>query len=1078
MTRDSAKRKLPLTVKAGPFAATEGERKLVTVLFADVAQSARFVAGCDPEDADRQLFSLLQIMIEGVHRYGGTVNQVMGDGIMALFGAPRAQEDHGLRACLAAEAILARFSLLQQDTDGLADARVRLGLSTGEVVVRAAHDDFGLKYRIVGEAVYLAQRLETAAQSGSALMDGATLRLVSDLVSFRPAGSVRLKLDADPVLAFAMCGLRNDYSGRLRRAREPVCAFIGRSRDLDRLKSFWCDAEAGQGRVSVVTGEAGIGKSRLLQEFVATLPASAHSLVMCECLPTGAARVLSPIARILRALIRKGEAADGVIDPLSIERLLRDAAIEGNLARAAVADSLGFSSDDPGWAGLDPPERLQIAVETVGQLLVTAGRQNPQIILLEDFHWADSETRALAGELAQRAMSARLLLIVTSRSHHEKPWRAWPAVRQMELRALSPEQTTAMLEDLLGSGHDLEELRHLLAVKTQGNPFFLEECVRSLEDSGSLERHSNGRQLVVPVAALEIPSTVQGVLAARIDSLPEDERSILVCGSVIGSRLDVGLLRNICPFAREQQLRCLSRLQQAGFLERTRIVPNLEYSFRHALIHDVAYGTILKSKRLLLHAKVLNAIERRSSRKLSGRIELLAHHASEAQHWPKAFAYNRRAARRAQTRSANREAGAFFKAALQALERCPRSPQYVAREIDTRLELFQVLSTLGRHEHTNRELLTCQALARQLNDERRLAKVASATAMDYWVKGDFNEALRIGRDALSKAVDMKDLDSEIEFTVRFGALCIDRGAFDEACGWLQAAIGKIPGEALFKRFGLLVIASVGARTSLARALGEMGRFSDAVRVGDEGIRIADEAGHAFSQVYAQTFVGNALLRKGDFARSLAPLQRSFELCVATRAKMLYPLCAATLGYALVRLGQISEGVNLLEQAASAAKQRDIKFQLSQELGWLGEAYLIAGDTEKAWTLANTALGYARKHGERGDEAWAHWLLGEICVRSDSAAAEASFRSAERLASACGMRPLMAHVSFGLGRLSWQRKDFDSAKAHFDLAVDSYRALQMDYWLDQATKRVALLEKLPGQSPAPLHDKAVVLADKR
>ncbi len=1046
-----------------PLDAFDGERKFVTVMFVDIAQSGRFVAGCDPEDADDALLTLLQIMVEGVERFGGMVNQVLGDGVMAIFGAPRAQEDHGMRACLAAAAIRNRVRALNAEGSGAPDASsIRIGLSSGEVVVKEPNGDYGLKYRVVGEAVYLAQRLESAAPVNGVLISLDTLRLVSQKVAVRPQGVVRIRPDAEAVQAYLLeeIDLGQRPPGPAQRASEPL--FIGRAKDLDRLETLWREVSAGEGRTLAMTGEAGIGKSRLLSEFLGLIPAMKGSAICCEILPAGMARVLEPSARILRHLLQLGS---GTPPAESIAQALSELDVAGRNALSAVQQVFDLAVDDPAWSQLEPAERLQNIVETVADVVDAACRGAPMILAFEDFQWADSETRLLTQELAQRVPNSRLFLIVTSRESGGSAWAGWPAAQELELTPFSRSQTSDLLETWLGNDPALEELKHLLAVKTQGNPFFLGECVRALEDSGALTRVPGGYDLAVPVSELEIPATVNGVLAARIDALPAVDRTLLVSASVIGARVDVGLLKELCPMEREELFASLGRLQESGFLERTRIVPSLEYSFRHALIHDVAYNTVLKAKRRQRHAQVLAAIEKRSERQLHRKVDLLAHHAFRAESWTKAFIYCRKAAKRAQLRSANREAAVLFGRALEARERLPNKGRMASRDIDTRLEYVQSLFTLGYHDLAYRQLVMAQKTAKKVGDQVRLAKVVSAFMVSHWVRADLEGAVEKGRQALDLAERNGDTRAQIEVGMRLGSLYVDRGDYRAACGLLQSTIAKISDRHLFDRFGLLGLASVGSRNSLARALGELGRFEEAIRVGDEGIMIAMEAGHVFSQIYASIFVGNVLLRKGDFERSLPSLERSYELCASTRAKILLPLSAAALGYAKVRLGQVKDGLALLEGATDEAVRQSMKWQLSQQLNWLGEALLIAGRPEMARGCAERAAKCAKRHGEIGDQAWASWLLGEVYSHealSDDKRALEHYAAAQSIAQAKDMLPLAAHVNFGLAQL--HRRSGASAKAHDKVrsAVQIYKQLQMNHWLPHA-------ERLPGdgvRSPLP------------
>ncbi|MDH3473145.1 MAG: AAA family ATPase [Rhodospirillales bacterium] len=1022
-------------------------------MFADLAQSSRFVIGQDPEDADERLLAVLQLMVDSVHRFGGTVNQILGDGIMALFGVPRAEEDYALRACLAARSIHAMVAQLTGEVGAGGEGSgslVRVGIASGEVVVHRPVGNVGIKYRATGEAVYKAQRLEAAAPPGATLIDQATLaQTVGAQASVEPFGAISVMPDAEPVEALRLTAVDPAGGASDRLLRGGSGHFVGRSGELKTLQGALDQSAKGTGCAVVVCGEAGIGKSRLLSEFVERSSGRQQQIVNCHLLPAALAQSGQPAVQVMRRLLQIGGFSVDQAPSDVVDGLLGSLGVEGQHARAAVLEVLGDALSEPAWLGLDPADRLRWIAETVSRIACAVSRAQPLIIVFEDYHWADSETQLLADCLAEQIRSARVLLLVTCRSHYERTWSAWPGTIEQVLQPLSRSHCSVLLDELMGMDDELGDLKSLLILKTQGNPFFIEECVRSLQESGDLVGSRGACRLAVPVSELQIPTTVHDVLATRIDTLPAAERATLLCASVIGLRADVGLLKEIEGLPREELLARLDRLQEADFLERTRIMPNLEYSFRHHLIHAVAYGTLLKRNRRRLHGKVLGAIERRRSSRMTGRVELLAHHAYAANNWPKAVAYCRRAGLRTQARSANREAKEFFAKALQAICQVPRTGRAVAREIDIRLEFVDSLLPLGNHDEGNRQLEEARRLATELGDERRFANITSSQVPYYWMRGDLEQALQIGKETLAMARRLGHWRCEIRLSTRLGSMLLDRGEYLAARKLLEEAVQRIPANAIHSRFGLLVMASVSSRTTLARALGELGFFAEAIKIGDEGIRIAEENGHVFSQIYANLFVGNALLRKGDFERSLPPLSRSFELCSAIHAKLLYPLSAASLGYAHVRVGEHARGLELLESAACTAEQHTLRFQLSLELTWLAEAHLLAGDSERALAHARQALNHARSHGEQGGEAWALWLLGWICAGregTEGGEAEERLMEARQIAESRQMRPLIAHIDSALGQLYARRKNRPQAQARTAAAVSSYRRLGMTYWL--------------------------------
>ena len=1033
-------------------ASHRGERKFVTVMFVDIVQSAQLIADADPEDADDRLLGVLQAMIDAVQRYGGTVNQVLGDGIMALFGVPRAQEDHALRACLAADAVHALTGPRPESGEPLGVVAVRVGLSSGEVVVRRAENNFDVKYRAVGEAVYLAQRLEEAATPGKTLLSRATLSLATEDVSVTPAGQVRLKPGSDPVEAFELAEVRVDHRGIKGLSRAVATSFIGRTGDLEAIQRLMDTVEGGTGQALAITGEAGIGKSRLVFEFLESVRDRWAATFACDLLPPGLARQHDPLALLVRRLLTTERKQSGEKLRVAVAELVQSLEIEGPYAHSAITEVLGLEPKDSAWLGLEPPERLQAIVEAVSEVVCATSCRQPQVLVFEDFQWVDTETRRFTEELAGRLSSARVLLIVTARSHHEKIWASWPSYEELDLRPLSRTQTSELLDVLLGTDSELDDVKHLLAQKAEGNPFFLEECVRALSEAGSLSGAPGDHRLAVPVAELEIPGSVQGVLAERMDALPASDRALLLRASVIGQRVDVGLLKELQKQSREDLLVRLERLRQAGFLERTRIMPNLEYSFRHALTHDVAYGTLLKRSRRYLHARVMAAIERRRIDQLPRKVELLAYHAFNSEDWPKAYVYCRRAGQHAQARSADLEAVEFYENSLQALSRFPGTRRNRVREINIRLDFIQSLLLLGQYETANIHLLSAQSLADDLGDKRRQARIMSMMALYHWLTGSLPQAIQVGSAALNLARTLNDLELEVPCLYRLGGCAAHRGDYRSACEFLEAAIARIPRNATHRRLGLLGVASAGCFGQWAQSLSELGNFSDARRIANESIRIADESRLAFSQVYSFLSAGYVLLRKGDFESSKPILNEGFALCRTMRLKSLFSPNAAALGLAYVRSGQVAHGLEYLEMASISTDRQALVLRPSQKMSMMAEAYLVAGRIGVARKLAWDSLRLAKSNGEKGHEAWAHWVLGEICIQHDVIAgnqAEVHLYQAHDIAVAHFMKPLVAHIEFGLGRWYCHRKSWDDAILKLKSAMSLYRELEMSSWLKLA-----------------------------
>ncbi len=1023
----------------------EGDRRIATVLFADIVNSSALVADVDPEDANEALLPWLQAMIDAIDGYGGTVTQLLGDGVMALFGAPNAQEHHAIRACLAAQEIQRRCARTGDEGGVPSPVRLRVGISSGEIVTQPIRSGKLIEYRAVGDTVHLAARAEEAARPGEVLLTEGTHSLVAGQVKLKKAGTITLSKTSRNVQTYSLLGVTITKRSMRPLENPGKPSFIGRSQDLTALSDSLARVRGGHGEVFVVTGDPGVGKSRLVLEFLGTIDSGTTRVLKVDLEPAGVPRFDDPVGRLVCSLLELDASAEPEALKATISERLKALHVCGSHAVSAILEVLGQPSNDPGWESIDPPERLRVTLATIADATRALGRKTPLVLVLEDFHWAGAEVQQLGKEIAVRLDGTKVQLILTSRTYHERHWTTWPRFEEHRIRVLPSEDAARFVGALLGSSPDLGALTRKLIEKTQGNPFFIEECVRSLVERGELKGTPGGYQLVVPVDDIALPFTVHGVLAERIDSLPSSDRRTLLCAAVIGPSFDVTLLEQLVSQDDGRLTERLAGLEQQGFLQRTRILPNVEFCFRHTLTHEVAYGTLLKHDRVSLHKTVMTVLRRRPGHELPGKVEMLAHHAYLAKAWAHATAYCRRAASKAQAASRNGAAQALFEKALEAQAQMPQTARNSRRGVDIRLEMAQSLSTLGRPDEVRKVIEAAEEVASALGDERRLGRIYSARMLSYWVDGDLSKAIKMGRLGLEFARKLNDAELEIQVVSRVGYLLMDQGDYAEAQQLLEEIIPRIPHGASHKQFGMLAAAAVACRASLARSLGELGRFREALRIGDEALRLADESGHSFSQIYASLFVGIALLRKGDFERSVPLLERAHESCLVTQIRLLLPLSAASLGYALARTGQVAQGLGLLKHAIELAKEEIVLGQLSQQTAWLAETLLHAGQPEQALAQATTALDIARKNGEKGDQAWAQWALGEVYRCSPHAKARkavSAFKEARSLAEDCKMLPLVAHCDLALGQLGVNPTQRDDGSTHAKEALELYERLDM------------------------------------
>jgi class 3 adenylate cyclase/tetratricopeptide (TPR) repeat protein len=1048
-------------------AALEGERKQVTVLFADLKGSMELLADRDPEEARKILDPVLERMMEAVHRYEGTVNQVMGDGIMALFGAPLAHEDHAVRACYTAlrmHEVVGRYADELRRTQGL-DAQIRVGVNSGEVVVRSIGSDLRMDYTAVGQTAHLAARMEQLARPGTTLVTPDTLRLAEGYVQAVSLGPMPVKGLTGPVEVYEVTGAGPVRSRLQAAAVRGLTRFIGRDTELEALHQALERARTGHGQVVAVVGEPGVGKSRLFWEFTHserfaqasgdTRPSDSRRRWLAletSSASYGKATPYLPVIDLLRAYfqIEGRDDARRIREKVTGKLLSLDRALEPCLP--AILSLLDLPVDDPSWQRLDPPGRRQAILDGVRRLLLRESQTQPLLVVFEDLHWIDGETQALLDGLIESLPTARLLLLVNYRPEYQHAWGSKTYYRQLGIDPLPPESAEELLRLLLGHDNSLEPLKRLLIGRTEGNPFFLEESVRTLVETKVLAGERGAHRLETMPHSLEIPATVQALLAARIDRLEPDDKRLLQAAAVIGENAPLSLLEAIADQSEEGLCRSLTRLQAAEFLYETLLFPDLEFTFKHGLTQNVAYASLLHERRRVLHARTVEAIERIYADRLAEQAERLAHHAFNAEIWGKALAYLRQAGTKAATRSAYREAAGYFERALAALARLPESRETTEQGIDLRLDLRNSLHAIGEFPRTIEPLREAGRLAEGLGDRLRLGRVATSLCQYYRQIDDLEEAVKLGQRALTVATTVGDFVLKLLSNIALGQAYHAFGDYPRAIDCLRNNMSALGGDLVHERFGFVGLPSVFSLSWLARCLAELGEFSDAIAEGERGVRIAEEVDHPFSLVTAYYGAGVVHLRKGDLETATRRLERGVGLCSVWNFRSWFPPIASALGTVYTLSGRFIEALPVLEQAVEQAASMGLMGRQSLRLAALSEGYQAVGRQQNALDLAAQALDLSRRYKERGREAWNLRLLGDIISATDSPHFERAgdcYRQALALAGELGMRPLVAHCHLGLGKLSQRMGQREQARDHLTIATTMYREMGMAYWLEQA-----------------------------
>jgi predicted ATPase/class 3 adenylate cyclase len=1017
--------------------ALEGERKQVTVLFADLKGSMELLADRDPEEARKLLDPVLEHMMEAVHRYEGTVNQVMGDGIMALFGAPLAHEDHAVRACYAALRMQESVKRYAEDvlrTLGVS-IRIRVGLNSGEVVVRAIDSDLHVDYTAVGQTTHVAARMEQIADSGAILLTSQTRTLAEGFVEVKSLGPVPVKGLSQPVEVYQLTGVGAARSRLQALATRGLTKFVGRTAEIAELQEALGLARRGRGQVVAVVGEPGVGKSRLCREFAHSHRTEGAFVVEAASVSYGKTTVYFPVIALLKAYfqIEGRDDAPTIREKVTGKLLSLDRALAPSLP--ALLALLDVPIEDATWARLDPPDRRQHTLEAVKQLLLRESRVQPVVALFEDLHWIDGETRALLNVLVESLPTAHLLLLVNYRPEYHDGWNGKTYYRQVRLDPLGPPSAEEVLAALLGSDPGLKPLKRLLIERTEGNPFFLEESVETLVETKALEGARGTYRLTKAPERLEIPATIQAMLTARIDRLRPDDKRLLHAASVIGKEIPFALLEAIAGTPHDELRPSLARLQAADFLYETRLFPDLEYTFKHALTHDVAYQSLLKSSRRQYHERIATALAAQFPESVETRPELLAHHYTEAGLSAQAVPYWLRAGQRALERSANVEAVSHLTKGLAVLESVPEGPARIQHELALQLALGAPLTMLKGHAAPEVEQVYARAytLSQQMEAGPQRFSVLRGLWFHSFDQARYETAHELGQQCLALAQRLQDPTLHHEayrmlwgplFMV--GDLIAARAHIEQAIALIDREKYRTPAVERTLDPGVL---SLGYASWTLWMLG----YPDQARARSrEAAALAEELSHAYTRVFALHHAG--ILRQ--FLREVEAVQANAEIVIPLSREGGFVRCLAgglmRRGWALAEQGAAADGIAQILEGFATWRKMGVELGQPLLLAHLAEAYGRARRADEGLRVIAQALEIAQRTSERYYEAELLRLKGELLLQSIIGGPEAEgdhpripeaedcFAQALSLARQRQARSLELRAATSLGRL-WQRQ---------------------------------------------------------
>jgi transcriptional regulator with AAA-type ATPase domain/tetratricopeptide (TPR) repeat protein len=947
----------------------------------------------------RRVGHAFETVVDKVRSFGGRVEEVTPAAVMAVFGLDPVDEAPR-RATNAALAI--QRAQRGDVPDGPA---VSLALHVAELLVARIGGDLAIDTHSKREVWSVLDSLNSQARPDGICASVAAAPLLRRRFTLVPAEGLDSRVGAaHRVVGPEHPGLALD---------EASAPFTGRHYEVDVLRRRLASSLAGESQIVSLAGEPGIGKSRLLHEFRDMLDGQARML-MAECLAHGRGFPYLPIIGLLTSVLGVSEDDDPRVVRDTVSRQFASfSSPSANDGVGAVLGLLRCLPDDDPLFSLTPAQRRRRTLEAVHQVLVAKAEQHPLVVVIEDLQWIDAESEAMLSDLVDRIAHTRILLLASYRPEYKPTWKRQGHVTELALAPLPPASVHAVLESLLGPDPRLANLKELIVRRTEGNPFFVEETVRTLIEARILAGSRGSFELTEVVDAVEVPPTVQAVLAARIDRLDLEERRLLQAAAVIGRTVPLNLLGALVDMPDAERDSRLAALQRANFLYELRKAPEPTRMFTHEVTCEVARASLLPEERRRLHGSLVSAFESaRSGDEFLDHIDTVSHHAYEAQIWDKASRYSRQAAERAMTRAAYRAAVFSFERAVAASDKLAPTQEVLRFAVDVRFELRNALWALGELSRGLQHLRDAAPLVEALGDERRLARLCARTSFNALILGDNDGALEAGERALALATTTGDEAVRVDAHQYLGVLHNSLGNYRRAVDYLDSNLQALPDGRHQGRFADYY--AVHSRAWLVWSLCELGELERAIGLAEESRDIADASKQPYNIVASRWALGLFYLAEGQPGLAIPELQRAFAVCQAAEVAIWLRPSVALFGRALALAGRLGEGLPLLEQAMRPDENH---VGVSAWETYLAEAYTLAGRLEEAAAHAWHAADLARERHEVGFLAHAHHQLARIAERRRAAGeAREHHGHALRLARERGMRPLLAACEQALERL--------------------------------------------------------------
>jgi class 3 adenylate cyclase/tetratricopeptide (TPR) repeat protein len=1039
----------------------EGERKQVTVLFADVKGFTSISEKLDPEEVQTLISDCLGFFTEEIHRYEGAIAQFLGDGVMALFGAPIAHEDAPQRALYASLAIreCLRGYSAKLKKQGI-DFNMRIGLNTGLVVVGRIGDDLTMEYTAMGDTVNLASRMESTAQPGTIQVSENTYRLTEGYFDFKPLGEKELKGKTELVKAYQLIGVGRARTRLGVSEMRGLTPFVGRRKELDHLMECYDKVKEGKGQVVGIVGEPGVGKSRLLLQLRSTLPQGEYSYLEGQCLHYGEAMAYLPIVNALRTYFDIEEGEQEVLSRKKLKQKMGqlDERLAGMLP--PLQELLSLKVEDESYIRLDPQRRRERIFEAISGLFFRESQNKPLIMAVEDLHWIDKTSEEFLGYLIARLGGACIMLLLLYRPEYTNPWTSKTYYSQIRVDELPLETSAEMVQAILEEGKAAPELMNLILDRSAGNPLFMEEFTHSLLERGYIERKDGHYVLTVKPSDIQVPETVQGIIAARMDRLEKNLKETMQMASVIGREFPLPILKTVTGM-QEKLGTYLSQLQALEFIYQKAVFPELEYIFKHALTQEVAYMSLLLKKRKQIHEKIAKAIEELYPDRLEEFYELLANHYSRSDNLVKAFQYLKLSGDKSSRNYSLWEAVRYYKEALNVLDKLPATEENTRAGIEVRLLMDFPEFGLGFPGDYLEILQEGERLSRELGDEKSLANFRWIMSCCYGSKGRYEESIRCAETAFKQAEEVQDIDVMIASGFE---LCQNNIWIGGALQIVEVAPRVI---AVFKKtrrqadyFGRPFNTYSCFLGVYGLSMGYLGRFEEGEALCEKAVRFAREIDNRYSLAMTETYYSSVLTIKGDAQRALEHLQEAVRYGEATQCVHVLGGTYAALGMVYFMMGDLEAALKYLERGIQLHSDAGVRCMLSTFYTYLGMVHSLSGDLKSAQRYTEEALKLAQEGKNKWAEGFSRIFLGPILSTADasqSAKAEEHMLQGIRLLDELRLRPMCSMGYLFLGQHYAGTGRREEALQTLKKAEAAFQEMGMDYYTSMAQVALEALQ---------------------